>query len=323
MMRTSVGGILLLLLVTTMPLRAQGPTGAEVVGLPRPEPTGLSLPRPYQRGKVPVVFVHGLWLSPRSWSGMIGALGADESLRDRYQFWTYGYSTGDPLPCSADRFRRALDVVRAQVDPDGSDAAFDRMVLVGHSMGGLLSKMMVQESGARLWAVASTRPFDAVRGDPADLDLLRRALFFAPRPEVRRVIFIAVPHRGSHFARGPIPWLGDRLVRLPDPLRGAYARLIAANPPDFFESPFRDGLPTSIDELRWESPFLTALGEVPIVSTVKYHSIIAGSDGVVSYASAHLDGAASELLVTAGHLCQDHPEVIREVRRILAEHDRP
>src|SRR5207249_3814871 len=171
----------------------------------------------------PVVFVHGLWLSPWSWSGMIAALEADGSLRDRYQFWTFGYSTGDPLPYSADRLRRALDEARARLDPDGTDAAFDRMVLVGHSLGGLLSKMMAQESGSRLWEVISTRPFGEVKGDPADLALLRRALFFAPRPEVRRVIFIAAPHRGSRFDRGQVQRLGDRLVRLPDPLRRAYA----------------------------------------------------------------------------------------------------
>ena len=162
-----------------------------------------------------------------------------------------------------------------------------------------------------------------------DRDLLRRALFFHPRPEVRRVIFIATPHRGCYFDQGGVQRLGSRLIRLPDPLRASYGRLKAANAPDFFRPPFRDALPTSIDELAWESPMLVALGRLSLAPEVKYHSIIAdrhdpprigGGDGVVPYDSAHLAGAASELLVSSGHLCQGKPAVIREVRRILAEH---
>jgi pimeloyl-ACP methyl ester carboxylesterase len=301
----------------------------DVVGLFRFEPTGLSLLRPYQRGKTPVVLIHGLWASPWSWSRMIDNLDADAALHDRYQFWTFGYSTGDPLPHSAALLRRDLEEVRRKFDPDRSDAAFDRMVLIGHSMGGLLAKMMVQDSGTRLWRLISARSVEELAGEPNDRDLFRRALIFKPCPEVRRVVFIATPHRGSRVDRGGLEHLGSRLVRLPDPLRASYERLIARNGPDFFTERFRKGLPTSIDELEWQSPFLAGLGELGLAPTIKAHSIIAdrrdpprpgGSDGLVSYESAHLDGVASESLVSSSHLCQDHSVVIREVRRILAEH---
>ena len=301
----------------------------DVVGLLRFEPTGVSLLGPYMRGKIPVVFVHGLWSNPCSWRHMIEDLEADAALRDRYQFWTFGYSTGDPLPYSASLLRRDLDEVRRKFDPDGTDAAFDRMVVVGHSMGGLLTKMMVQDSGTRVWQLISDRPFEELAGEPDDRDLFRRALFFKPRPEVRRVVFIATPHRGSRVDRGRLGHLGSRLVRLPDPLRAAHGRLIARNGPAFFNERFRKGLPTSIDELEWGSPILMRLDQLGLAPTVTAHSIIAdqhdppragGSDGLVPYESAHLDGVASESLVSSGHLCQDHPAVIREVRRILAEH---
>ena len=304
----------------------------DFVGLFRFEPTGLSLLRPYQRGKTPVVFVHGLWASPWSWSRMIESLGADQAIRDRYQFWTFGYSTGDPLPYSAGLFRRDLDEARRKFDPDRSDAAFDRMVLVGHSMGGLLTKMMVQDSGTRMWRLMSDRPVAELAGEPDDCDLFRRALIFKPHPDVRRVVFIATPHRGSRVDTGGLEHLGSRLVRLPDPLRASYSRLMARNGPDFFTERFRKGLPTSVDELEWQSPFLMRLEELGITPTIKAHSIIAdrrdpprsgGSDGLVPFESAHLDGVASELLVASAHLCQDQPAVIREVKRILAVHAAP
>jgi pimeloyl-ACP methyl ester carboxylesterase len=305
---------------------------ADATALLRYEPTGLSLLQPYQRGKIPVVFVHGLWSNPCSWAKMIDSLGTDAALRDRYQFWTWGYSTGDPLPYSASLLRHDLDEVRRKFDADGSDGALDRVVLVGHSMGGLLTKMMVSDSGTRMWQVISGRPVDELAGDPEDRELIRNALIFKPRREVRRVVFIATPHRGSRLDQGPIGHLGSRLVRLPDPLRATYKRLIARNHPDFFTEHFRRGLPTSVDELEWRSPILVGLAELGMPTTIKAHSIIAdrrdppsagGSDGIVPYDSAHLDGVASELLVSSGHLCQERPAVIGEVRRILREHADP
>jgi pimeloyl-ACP methyl ester carboxylesterase len=312
---------------------AQGRTppreDTDVVALFRYEPTGLSLLRPYERGRIPVILIHGLWSNPWSWAQMIKEMEADATLRARYQFWTFGYSTGDPLAYSATLLRRDLDEVRQRFDPERSDAAFNRMVLVGHSMGGLLAKMMVQESGPRLWRLVSDRPVEDLAGDQADRDLLRSALIFRPRPEVRRVVFIATPHRGSRVDGGGLERLGSRLVRLPDALRASYGRLISRNGPDFFVERFRKGLPTSIDELQWQSPMLMGVDELGLAPNVTAHSIIAdrrdppgadGSDGLVQYESAHLDGVATELLVPSGHLCQDHPAVIREVGRILKEH---
>jgi pimeloyl-ACP methyl ester carboxylesterase len=316
-----------------LPLAAQADAPAHspppLKDLFRYESTGLSLLHRYERGKVPVVLVHGLWASPWSWHRMIEALQADAAINGGYQFWTYGYSTGDPIPYSASLFRRDLDEVRQKFDPGKADHAFDRMVLVGHSMGGLLTKMVAVESGDRLWHVVSDRPVGEMMGAEDDLKRLRSALFFGANPAVRRVVYIATPHRGSRFDEGALHTLGTRLIRLPDPLRATHDRLVAHNPPSFFRDHFRKGLPTSIDELEWGSPILTGLAELSHSPALKVHSIIAvrrdsppdhRTDGLVSYESAHIAGVASETVVPAGHLCQDHPEVIAEVGRILLEH---
>ena len=76
------------------------------------------------------------------------------------------------------------------------------MVLVGHSMGGLLTKMMASEAGDRLWRVVSDRPDTELRGERGDVELFRSGLFFAARPEVRRVVYIATPHRGQPLRPG-------------------------------------------------------------------------------------------------------------------------
>ncbi len=291
------------------------------------EATGLCMLQPYEPGKVPVLFIHGLWSTPASWEAMIHSLSNDPALAKQYQFWTFGYSTGDPIPYSAHLLRNALDELRREIDPNKADGSLDRLVVVGHSMGGLLAKMMVVEPGDRLWRGISDRPFADLTGEESDRDLLRNGLMFRARPEVSRVVFIATPHRGSPIDRGAIGRVGSRLVRKSCPIQAAHDRLVNRNPPDFFRGLFRDKLPTSIDELEEGNILLGILADLPIRAP-KAHSIVAvrgearpgnGTDGLVRYASAHINPIDSELIVSAGHLCQDHPGVIAEVQRILGD----
>ena len=160
-----------------------------------------------------------------------GTRGRASDSTTQYQFWTFGYSTGDPIPYSACLLRRSLEDARRRFDPAKTDPSFDRMVLVGHSMGGLLAKMMVVESGTRLWSEVSDRPFDELVGEPDDRNVFGQALLVKPLPEVRRVVFIATPHRGSKLSRGWLQSLGARLVGGTEPLRSAYGRLVARNNP--------------------------------------------------------------------------------------------
>jgi pimeloyl-ACP methyl ester carboxylesterase len=295
----------------------------------RYQPIGLSMVRPYVRGKSPVVFVHGLWSRPASWRRTIEALAADPEIDDRCQFWTFGYSTGNPVSYSAHLFRKELEEVRRRLDPDKKDPALNRMVLVGHSMGGLLCKMIAVDPDQRLWRAVSSRPIAELAGESVDCALMRDCLFFQPDPGVRRVVYIATPHRGSQFDRGSVQAIGTKLVFLPDDLCAAQRRLVARNRRDFFREPFCKVLPSSIDELEWDSPILRELSALTHPRGLKVHSIIAvrpGSppeqptDGLVSYESAHIAGATSEKLVFAAHLCQDRPEVIDEVGRVLRQH---
>jgi triacylglycerol esterase/lipase EstA (alpha/beta hydrolase family) len=289
----------------------------------------LETRRPYERGKVPVVFIHGLWGSPRNWDRMIEDLEADPALRARFQFWTVRYTSGNSIPYSAHLLRQSLRQARRVLDPNGTDAAFDRMVVVGHSLGGILAKMMVQSGGPRLWQSVCARSIDQVIGPSEDRQLLRQAYFYKPVPEVRRVIFIATPHRGSPLARGRLCELGTQLCWRPDRFRQAREVLLSHNERDIFAGGTRGQLATSAGELAPGHPLLLRLCDLGVDSSVRSHSVIAdfrdppkadGTDGMVPYSSSHVDGVVSELLVHGLHVCLNHPAVIEEVGRILIEH---
>ncbi|QDU64856.1 Alpha/beta hydrolase family protein [Planctomycetes bacterium Pan216] len=291
--------------------------------------TGLYMLEPYDPEKIPVVMVHGLWSSPLIWMTMFNDLRGDPKLRERYQFWFFLYPTGNPIPYSAGSLRKVLTDVRQSLDPDQSDETFEQMVLVGHSMGGILAKMMVQESGSDLWNLVSTQPFETINATPEERERLQRIFFYHREPYVRRVVFVATPHRGSELAVKPLGRLGSALISLPKTVTEVGAKLAQRNP-GIFNTEFEGNLPTSVDTLSPESPIIQVVAELKRDDELAAHSIIGdisgttpekGTDGVVPYTSAHLEDVDSEYIVPASHSdCLAHPLTVLEVRRILLEH---
>lgn len=292
---------------------------------------GLMLLRPYDPNRIPVVMVHGLASSPLAWIPMLNELLRDPAIHRRFQFLLYVYPTGVPVPIAAAGLRDALLDAKQSFDvPSGqSEGAsnFSRMVLLGHSMGGLLSHAMAVDSGNAWWQLNTDRLFKDILGPPEVLEELRHYSFFEALPFVRRVVFLATPHRGSDYARRPVGRISSSLISEPDRYSKLLGQLVKDNR-DAFPRQFRH-LPTSIDTLWPDSEVLLALLKMPPGKDVQFHSIIGSlrpsgvnhtTDGVVPYRSSHLDGVASEYVVRSNHSVQQNHDAIREVRRILLEH---
>lgn len=288
---------------------------------------GLYMLHPYLPGLIPVVLVHGTASSPARWAEMANELLGDPAIAAHYQIWFFIYNSGNPIVLSAMRLRESLQAVRKGVDPEGKDTALDQMVLIGHSQGGLLTKMIVVDSDDRFWNNVTKVSFEKADLDPETRDLLARAMFFKPLPFVTRVIFIATPHRGSYMASNPIVKFGNKFLNLPGGLAKTVVALGKFREPSMMGTPFT--IPTALDNMDPSNRFIKALSATPITPGVKVNSIIPvkgdgpvaeGNDGVVEYKSAHIDGVESELVVHSGHSTQATPETIEEVRRILYEH---
>jgi pimeloyl-ACP methyl ester carboxylesterase len=294
---------------------------------------GLFMRQPYRPGRIPVVLVHGTASSPARWAELVNELENDPRIWERYQIWLFIYNTGNPVALSGGALAEALRQTVAELDPEQQDPALSQMVVIGHSQGGLLTKLTAVDSGDLFWDRVSDVPLDELQLEPETRALLEQALFFEPLPFVRRVVFIATPHRGSYLTLWriagfrPARWAA-RLVELPGDLAAASLDLMSANPDRELRRSLED-LPTSIDNMTPGNPFLEALALIPLAPRVSAHSIIAvqgdgppeeGSDGVVRFESASIEGVESELVVRSSHSTQSHPQTIEEVRRILLEH---
>ena len=283
--------------------------------------------QPYDPEKIPVLFIHGLSNSPATWAPMIDHLRNNDEIRMKYQFWSFSYPTGLPYPIPAASLRTQLDQIKERY-PDHKD-----IVIVGHSMGGMISRLLITDSGMQLWDASFDRPPDQMGLSETTRDLFSEALIFDSRTDVSRVIYCSASHRGSDDAISRMGKLGAKLIG--DPL----------SRPDITEEALgavnsgsaarkRNRIPNSIDLLDPDSPFLKLVDTFPPEPGIPYHSIIGdrgkggnldrtepvSSDGIVPYWSSHLDGAESEIVIPSEHWTILHQQGMDEVKRILVQH---
>jgi pimeloyl-ACP methyl ester carboxylesterase len=278
--------------------------------------------QPFNPNKTVVLVIHGLKDSQATWTPMINKLRGDPVIRKHYQFWFYSYPSGYPFPYSAAILREELDEVEKQFPK------LKPMVVIGHSMGGCISRVLLTDSGNELWMKIFGRPPDEVPLSPKTREYFREELFFRHRPEIGRVIFIASPLRGSNMATGLIGGLATFLIRESTLSSEASQEMLrVTNIREEELKPKRRA--NSVDSLSPKSRFLNALNTIPMTPGVPYNTIIGdrgrgdspnSSDGVVPYWSSHMNGAQSEDIVPSDHSAHQNPQAIEDVLRILKAH---
>jgi len=289
------------------------------------------LMQPYDPNRRIIVMLHGLASSPEAWINVANEVLGDETLRQHYQIWQVYYPTNAPLAFNNKAIRTAIEQTLEHFDPSGTAQASRDMVVIGHSMGGVLSRLMLSSSGDRLWdALLERYPLHGRRLERVQKEV-GPYVRFEPLPDVSRAIFVAAPHRGTPFAENRISRWAAGLVKLPVSVLGRItdvAQLLVV--PDSADAEVLTRPVNSIDNLSSNDPFVRLSAELPISPMVRYHSIIGNytpalslldsSDGVVPYSSSHLAGAESEIVIPFGHSVQETPEAIMEIRRILHVH---
>jgi triacylglycerol esterase/lipase EstA (alpha/beta hydrolase family) len=283
--------------------------------------------QPYDPNKTVVLVVHGLNSTPATWTQMINTLRDNETIRRNYQFWFYSYPSGYPYMHAAALLRQQLDEIEQRFPLK------KKMVVVGHSMGGCISRLLITDVGDNLWMQYFGKPPTEVDMRPETKELLAKALIFNHRPEVGRVIFVAAPLQGADLAAGWVGRLGAKLIKAPFTLAQAGADLLQSSTFKSTGQPLKR-IPNSVDTLSPNNRFVKAINTFPLSSTIPYHSIVGdrgkggnkdhtkpfSSDGLVPYWSSYLPKAQSEVIVPSGHGAHQNPQAIQEVKRILLLH---
>lgn len=282
--------------------------------------TGLYFIQPYDPDRIPVVFVHGLMSTPFTWVETINGLQADPEIRKHYQFWVFGYATGNPILYSAMQLREELTKV------DKLYPNHRPYVLVGHSMGGMLSHAQVITVTPSMWEKELGQPATDIFARNPPNSLIGRALTFQANPRIKRVVFVCTPHRGSEMASGGIGRFGISLITLPLTLVKTLTDAITSQDIAAITGNAKR-LPNSVSGLKPTNPSFKVVNRLP--TTAPYHSIIGdrgkgdspnSTDGIVPYWSSHLDGAKSERIVPGPHSSCGLPQTIEELDRILELH---
>jgi pimeloyl-ACP methyl ester carboxylesterase len=283
--------------------------------------------QPFDPDKTVVLVVHGLNSTPATWTPMINTLRSNDLIRQRFQFWFYSYPSGYPYQYSAAILRRQLDDVQKRYQMR------NKMVVIGHSMGGCISRLLITDVGDKLWMDYFGKPASELEMSDETKKVLEESLIFGHRPEVGRVVFVAAPLKGADMAAGWMGRLGARLVKAPFALAQVGSEVLQ-------KVTFAEGrgslnrMPNSVDTLSPNNRFVKAINTFPLSQTVPYHSIVGdrgrggnkdntkpvSSDGLVPYWSSFLPEAKSELIVPSGHGAHQHPDAINEMKRILLLH---
>lgn len=297
---------------------------------------GLVCLESYDPNKIPVILTHGLMSSAATFDNLINRLMDDPDIRRRYQFWLYNYPTGVSWTMTAESFRAALEDARETLDPKHRNRNWDRKVLVGHSMGGLITHysqctepwLLLRNSGSlrpdKLAPYMDARyidtPFDEAKFEP-----FRKQFFFRP-VKAGMVVYLATPHRGAPLARYRLIRALTTLIELPQNLVSEAVNIVTLSDDLFIFEPSRltDWF-TSVNQLSPTSYSIRGLQGLTIRG-VPTHSIIGdqgddgpreeSSDGVVPYWSSHFSWG-DETMVPASHSVQKVPETAERIKEIL------
>lgn len=302
-------------------------------GLESLEEPELFMLEPYDPNKRVIVMIHGLASSPETWVNLTNDLLGDEVLRRNYQVWQVFYSTNLPMIENRYAIYSLLKTAFAKVDRKGTDKASKHAVLIGHSMGSVIGRMLLSDTDMRPKVL---KPLDTERRKALNASRSFHKRFqLKPLKQFDRSILMAGPFRGTPFADRWFTKTLRKMIQLPSAFIGetqnALRRLGSSSDDKGQLAGLRSlFLQNGADQLSDQSEFVSVTSDVKIHPQVTYHTLMGRvepkntllektTDGVVPYVSSHLAGATSEKVIQSGHGVHTTPEAVLELRRILRQ----
>lgn len=345
----------------------------------------LFMLEPYDPNKRVLVMIHGLASSPATWVNLTNDIFNDDQLRDNYQVWQIFYPTNLPILENRYQIQKLLTATYAQTDPSGQNRASKNSVIISHSMGAIITRMMLSDDNLAnklskledqdLLTNANKREIAKSLTQAFSGDELSRRFKLQTLPQVDTAVFLSAPFQGTDYADRWFTRALRRIIYLPLSVVKTVTDNLAtiATQGELANNPLGAlYLQNGASQLSNKSSFIQLTKDITINKRITFHSIIANndsditkglaqmqpngakidlskaaatdnedikdeplvaavtvnedisqalterlSDGIVPYTSAHLEGAATETVISGGHSIQSNPQTILTLKRIL------
>ena len=270
----------------------------------------LFMLEPYDPDKRVIIMLHGLASSPATWVNLTNDILNDDKLRDNYQVWQIFYPTNLPILENRYQIQQLINTTYEQTDPTGQNRASKNSVIISHSMGALIARMMLSDENLvedldrlddqDVLSNSEKRQIrDALKESFGEKELRKRFELHS-LPQVDTAVFLSAPFRGTDYADRWFTRALRRIVYLPVGLVKTVTDNLAtiATQGDLAQNPLGAlYLQNGASQLSDKSSFIELTKDLTINSRVTYHSIIANNDADITkgLAQAQPDGAKIDL----------------------------
>ena len=292
---------------------------------------GIYAIEPFSAKKKPILMIHGLNSSPLIWRRLSWAIFSDPELSAKYQIWHAFYPSGPPPFFNAMRLRHLSDDLMHKIFSPSHEP---NMIVIGHSMGGIIGKTFVQSTGNTLWDTTFYRTPEALSVDSQTRKTLGDIFIFNARPYVTAAIFLDTPHQGAKTADSWLGRLASAMITLPASMKKVFTNLWTGITAKDIKPAMRGYMsgygPNSVDVLSPHHPLVKQLNRLPF--QVPVYSVVGNkalarcasplscpslNDSVVPYTSAHLAQAQAEIMVQSEHNSYQSTQAIEFIKEIL------
>lgn len=261
----------------------------------------LFMLEPYDPNKRVLIMLHGLASSPATWVNLTNDIFNDDKLRDNYQVWQIFYPTNLPILENRYQIQRLINTTYQQTDPTGQNRASQNSVIISHSMGAIIARMMLSDENLIddldtlddrdvLTSSEKRKIRDALKESFGE-DQLKERFELQALPQVDTAVFLSAPFRGTDYADRWFTRALRRIVYLPVGLVKTVTDNLAtiATQGDLAENPLGAlYLQNGASQLSNKSSFIQLTKDISINERVTYHSIMANNDADITKGLAQM-----------------------------------
>ncbi|KAF0567874.1 hypothetical protein FQV37_1706 [Psychrobacter nivimaris] len=255
----------------------------------------LFMLEPYDPDKRVLVMLHGLASSPATWVNLTNDILNDDKLRDNYQVWQIFYPTNLPILENRYQIQQLINSTYQQTDPNGQNRASQNSVIISHSMGAIIARMMLSDENLiddldklNDKDILSSNEKQQIRNalkTSFGEDELKERFELQALPQVDTAVFLSAPFRGTDYADRWFTRALRRIVYLPVGLVKTFTDNLAtiATQGDLAQNPLGAlYLQNGASQLSDKSSFIELTKDITMNERITYHSIIANNDADIT-----------------------------------------